>query len=610
MASKEDESVSEVETCEDALRLALARPDMQDCVFQPQDFKLLKVLGKGSYGRVFLAQQLKTHVEVAIKVIDVGSHERTEAKSILNELQLLNGLRSKYITKLYGWFLECCDGSSNMCLVMEYCRNGSCSDLLARGGPMPEPVVQVILSDVAHGLDYLHQHLVMHRDIKGGNILVSETGEVKLADMGVSSRLTESRNYRNTMIGSPYWMAPEVILDQDYSFKVDIWSLGITAIELSETVPPRNELEPTIAVKKIARGEPPRLGLHNNTSGAVYSSEFRDIVAMCLDRDPQKRPRARKLLKAPFFRQQLVRERLLDYIVSARTSLRGYNKEYQRQKYGNRWQRQYCVQNKQHRPPPPPPYPNLPSPSQQRHPQSSETKRVALAEMRQSSIHQLQINNCARNEEPKDKDTTEDGGYKLYRQIANYRNKLKSDNKLINRLKGKRIRLPHNIELNPSSIYDEGPNKEALKINKTQDFERENRVSIDLSCAPKSKVESQESSPRQSRLEHQQQKSPGYGSRFVNGWRKGHSPLCLDGSHIGTPMSGISPIPLKNSSLPLEVIASYQLIQDTFTLMLSQSREANSTRLVRKLLDNFQYAETEYPGFCSVFLDRMKQMNK
>ena len=179
---------------------------------------------------------------------------------------------------------------------MEYCGGGSVAGLMdASKLPLAENQIAYVLHHALQGLIYLHNMYKVHRDIKCGNILLTEHGEVTLADFGVAAQLTRTISKRNTFIGTPHWMAPEVIEQNSYDAKVDVWALGISAVEMAERSPPRSDVHPMRVIFMIAREPSPTFKDQSN-----WSEHFNDFISQCLIKDPAHRPSSAQLLSHPF----------------------------------------------------------------------------------------------------------------------------------------------------------------------------------------------------------------------------------------------------------------------------------------------------------------------
>lgn len=264
------------------------------------------LLGRGASGNVYRAINFVTGETVAIKTISVSSLPASSLPDIMSEIDLLKNLNHPNIVQYKGFERD----KENLNIILEYCENGSLASILKRFGKFPESLVAVYMRQVLEGLVYLHEQGVIHRDIKGANILTNKDGSVKLADFGVSSRATPDladvadtigSDPDNEVVGSPYWMAPEVIEQSGATTASDVWSVGCVVVELLEGKPPYAELAPMQALWRIVQDESMRI-----PEGASPVRESRDMadakivkdfLYQCFQKDANLRISAQKLLK-------------------------------------------------------------------------------------------------------------------------------------------------------------------------------------------------------------------------------------------------------------------------------------------------------------------------
>ena len=287
-----------------------------DC---PENLDLVEKLGKGSYGSVYKAVVRETGEVVAAKRIALPRQDEEGYKAVQREISVLQECKHPNVVRYHASHKL---GDRFLWIVMEYCAGGSVSDLIrVTDAPLSEDLIRYVCQECLKGVQYLHGIHRIHRDIKCSNILLTSEGEVKLADFGVAAQLTSTMSKRNTFIGTPHWMAPEVIRESRYDGKVDIWALGISAIEMAEKYAPRWFVHPMRVLFMISKDPAPRL-----EDPKLWSAAFQDFVNRCLMKEARSRPRADQISEHDFFRGECDRkEQVADLVRENREALFALN---------------------------------------------------------------------------------------------------------------------------------------------------------------------------------------------------------------------------------------------------------------------------------------------
>ncbi|XP_006884411.1 PREDICTED: serine/threonine-protein kinase 10 [Elephantulus edwardii] len=279
-------------------------------------WEIVGELGDGAFGKVYKAKNKETGALAAAKVIETKSEE--ELEDYIVEIEILATCDHPYIVKLLGAYYY--DGK--LWIMIEFCPGGAVDAImleLDRG--LTEPQIQVVCRQMLEALTFLHSKRIIHRDLKAGNVLMTLEGDIRLADFGVSAKNLKTLQKRDSFIGTPYWMAPEVVMcetmkDTPYDYKADIWSLGITLIEMAQIEPPHHELNPMRVLLKIAKSDPPTL-----LTPSKWSVEFRDFLKVALDKNPETRPSAAQLLEHPFVRSINSNKALRELVAEAKAEV-------------------------------------------------------------------------------------------------------------------------------------------------------------------------------------------------------------------------------------------------------------------------------------------------
>lgn len=259
-------------------------------------YKLLHLIGCGSTSEVHVAKCLTNNKELAIKIINLEAYPM-EIDLLRQEVAFWSSSQHPTVVKYYNSFTS----GTRLYILMECMSGGSVADILRYAFPngfKDECIIATILYSILRALDYIHSNKELHRDVKPANALAGSDGQIKIGDFGVAASLLINPS-RFTVIGTPCYMAPEVLQNTDgYTEKADIWSFGITAIELAMGSAPYASMAPLQIIQKVLKAPPPIL-----TASSGFSQEFRDLVKACLNYDPSKRPTAHELLQYKFFQK-------------------------------------------------------------------------------------------------------------------------------------------------------------------------------------------------------------------------------------------------------------------------------------------------------------------
>ncbi|XP_013774676.1 serine/threonine-protein kinase 10-like isoform X2 [Limulus polyphemus] len=276
----------------------------------PKEYwEIVGELGDGAFGKVYKAKHKENGTLSAAKICELKGEDDLDDFTV--EIDILTEFKHPNIVSLQEAFFY----EGDLWMLIEFCEGGALDTIMMDlEKPLTEQQIRYVCREVCIGLDFLHKNKVIHRDLKAGNILLTLDGGVKLADFGVSAKNQSDLQKRDSFIGTPYWMAPEVVLcetlrDIPYDSKADIWSLGITLIEMAQMEPPHHEATPMRVLLKIQKSDPPKLDRPSK-----WSKEFNDFLATCLVKDPQQRLSAEDLLKHPFIANAVDRKPLIELI--------------------------------------------------------------------------------------------------------------------------------------------------------------------------------------------------------------------------------------------------------------------------------------------------------
>lgn len=279
-------------------------------------WEILAEIGDGAFGKVYKAENKEKDILAALKHVEIKSEEDIEDFSV--EINILTDCRHKNVVSLYEAFYY----DSKLWMFIEYCGGGAIDSIMVElEKPLNEKQIRYVCHEMCEGLEFLHESKVIHRDLKAGNVLLTQEGDVKLADFGVSAMNTKTVQRRDSFIGTPYWMAPEVIMcetlkDSPYNYKADIWSLGITMIEFAQIEPPNHDMHPMRVLIKIQKSDPPTL-----SGPSRWTKSFNEFIKICLNKDPEQRPTAGELLQHRFIKDYTNKSDILNLVLESKAEV-------------------------------------------------------------------------------------------------------------------------------------------------------------------------------------------------------------------------------------------------------------------------------------------------
>eukprot|EP00193_Tetraselmis_chui_P015556 CAMPEP_0177779678 /NCGR_PEP_ID=MMETSP0491_2-20121128/16740_1 /TAXON_ID=63592 /ORGANISM="Tetraselmis chuii, Strain PLY429" /LENGTH=661 /DNA_ID=CAMNT_0019299283 /DNA_START=435 /DNA_END=2420 /DNA_ORIENTATION=- len=288
-----------------------AKPDNREFPTKADDYELLEECGQGAAGKVWRALCKPLNVIVAVKLLDL-ENMNCNLDEIIQEAKIMKQSNHENILSLHCSFVH----QENLWMVMPYVKGGSVLNIMKYAFPkgLEEPVISTIMKEVLKALDYVHKHNQIHRDVKAGNILIDSHGNVKLADFGVAATMNRDDSKRQTFVGTPCWMAPEVMEQtHGYDCKADIWSFGITLLELAHGMAPFAKYPPMKVLMMTLQQPPPQL---QATGEKQFSKEMQQLVGLCLVKDPMKRPTAARLLEHRFFKHTHDNQYLIKHVLT------------------------------------------------------------------------------------------------------------------------------------------------------------------------------------------------------------------------------------------------------------------------------------------------------